>query len=143
MRFEIPGRLPGLNEYVGAERANRYKAAKMKRDAQDAVEWSMRAAGRPPKLDGPVEVHITWVEKRQRNGQLRDLDNIRFAAKFVLDALVEAKVIPDDGPKVVRRLWDDFMFNSLNPRIIVEVLPYEEGRQVEFMPITGLERKSK
>lgn len=32
----IPGRLPGLNEYISAERTNRYKTAKMK-FAQDAL----------------------------------------------------------------------------------------------------------
>lgn len=31
----IPGTLPGLNEYIAAERTNRYKAAAMKRKAEE------------------------------------------------------------------------------------------------------------
>ena len=30
-RLTIPGQLPGLNEYIDAERGNKYKAATMKK----------------------------------------------------------------------------------------------------------------
>lgn len=36
----IPGTLPGLNEYIAAERTNRYKAAAMKREAESLVLWA-------------------------------------------------------------------------------------------------------
>lgn len=82
--FEVPWKLSGLNEYTRACRANRYKGAAMKRTNQDIAALSIRAARLKP-YDGPVRVSITWVEPNMR----RDPDNIRFAAKFVLDALVE------------------------------------------------------
>ena len=31
MKFTIRGRLPGLNEYIDAERSSRYKGAEMKK----------------------------------------------------------------------------------------------------------------
>ena len=36
MRYKltIPGRLPGLNELIDAERSNRYKGAQLKKDAE-------------------------------------------------------------------------------------------------------------
>ena len=34
IRMTILGRLPGLNEYIALERANRHKAAKLKRDTE-------------------------------------------------------------------------------------------------------------
>ena len=51
----------------------------------------------------------------------RDIDNVRFAAKFVLDALVETGVIPNDTQRYVRSISDRFMVNPKEPRIIVEM----------------------
>lgn len=114
--FEIPGRLSGLNEYTRACRANRYKGAAMKRTNQDIAALSIRTARMKP-YDGPVRISITWVEPNMR----RDPDNIRFAAKFVLDALVETGVIPNDTQRYVRSISDRFMVNPKEPRIIVEM----------------------
>ena len=51
----------------------------------------------------------------------RDKDNIRFAAKFILDALVEAGVIDNDNWACVGSLSDDYLVNKANPRVIVEL----------------------
>ena len=40
--FIIEGRLAGLNELIAAERANRYKGAQMKRNAQTYVEYAVK-----------------------------------------------------------------------------------------------------
>ncbi|GAA6488430.1 RusA family crossover junction endodeoxyribonuclease [Gordonibacter urolithinfaciens] len=114
--FEIPGKLSGLNEYTRACRANRYKGAAMKRTNQDIAALSIRAARLKP-YDGPVRVSITWVEPNMR----RDPDNIRFAAKFVLDALVGEGVIPNDTQRYVKGISDRFLVNPKEPRIIVEM----------------------
>ncbi|MVM54519.1 RusA family crossover junction endodeoxyribonuclease [Gordonibacter urolithinfaciens] len=114
--FEVPWKLSGLNEYTRACRANRYKGAAMKRTNQDIAALSIRAARLKP-YDGPVRVSITWVEPNMR----RDPDNIRFAAKFVLDALVEEGVLPNDTQRYVKGISDRFLVNRNNPRIIVEI----------------------
>ena len=36
-KLTIPGRLPGLNELIEAERANRYKGAQLKKDAERRI----------------------------------------------------------------------------------------------------------
>jgi Holliday junction resolvase RusA-like endonuclease len=62
-------------------------------------------------------VRFTWVERNRR----RDIDNVAFAKKFVLDGLVAAGVIGNDTPQYVAGFEDRFLYDGRNPRIIVEV----------------------
>lgn len=115
-RMVIPGRMPGLNDYVRAERANRYAASTMKKQQTEragiaAIEQGM------PKFSCPVEIAFTWVEENRR----RDMDNVAFAKKFILDGLVRAGVIKDDTPRYVAGLSDRFAYDKQHPRIEVEV----------------------
>lgn len=112
--FEIPGRLIGLNEYVDACRRNRYGAAKAKRENQEKVYWQIKK-NRIKKMTGKVDVSFVWIEPNMK----RDKDNISFAKKFILDALVQAQIIPNDNWKWVNNLSDRFAVNKSNPRIIV------------------------
>lgn len=114
--FTIPGRLPGLNDYVRACRGNKYHAAVMKRECEEMVGWAIRA-DKPQAVHGPVFVAFRWVEPNRR----RDLDNVRFAAKFVLDAMVDCGVIDADNCSTVLALTDSFAYDPANPRIEVTV----------------------
>ncbi len=111
----IPGKLPGLNEYICAERANKYKAAKMKRASEDIVIFAARNCLRGVNIKKPVEMHYTWIEQSNR----RDRDNIAFAKKFVQDALVSIGVLEDDDHKHVVGFTDRFQTDKNNPRIEV------------------------
>ncbi len=114
--FVIPGRLPGLNEYTGACRSGARAGGSFKRRHQDAVCWAIRAAGLRP-VAGKVNVSITWVEPNMR----RDKDNIRFGAKFILDALVEMGIVPNDSWTYIGELSDRYYVNKSDPKIIVEL----------------------
>lgn len=114
--FEVPGRLDGLNEYTRANRANRYKGADMKRANQEKVNWCIKASGIEP-FKSTVRISVTWIEPNMK----RDPDNVRFGIKFILDALVEMGIIPDDTQKYVRGISDKFLVNRQDPRIIVEI----------------------
>lgn len=116
IRFEIPGRLPGTNEYQNANRLNRYSGAKMKKQSQQIVEWAIIAAKIKP-VSKRVRINITWVEPNMR----RDMDNITGARKFIHDALVSQGIIKDDGWKYIAGFSDDFLVDKKNPRIIVEL----------------------
>ncbi|NGM16977.1 hypothetical protein GMI70_02965 [Eggerthellaceae bacterium zg-893] len=116
----VPGRFPGLNDYVEAERANRYAAAKMKRDETERVA-AEAAAQKVPSFSRPVRLGFLWVEPNRR----RDLDNVAFAKKFVLDGLVAAGVIAGDGPRLVAGFEDSFSIDKEDPR--VEITIEEEG----------------
>lgn len=121
--FEIEGSLDGLNEYTKANRSGIHAGAKMKRANQDAVSRAIRTAGLKP-MGGSVAVTIVWIEgirPGRRQFRPRDRDNIRFAAKFILDALVETGIIADDSWNRVLSVTDRFLLNRNGPRIIVEV----------------------
>jgi len=125
MKFVIPGRLPGLNEYIEAERTNRYRAAKLKREAEELVMLCAKTGLRGWKAKGPVMMYYLWVEKDRR----RDKDNIAgYGRKVIQDALVKAKTLQGDGWAHIVGFTDDFAVDKKNPRIEVvleEVQGYE------------------
>ena len=118
MEYElvIPGRLPGMNEYTSAQRANRYKGAKLKADAQDLCVWQIKQQLKNVKISRPVRLHYIWYEQNCR----RDLDNISgFGHKVIQDALVQCQVLKDDGWKEIVGYTDTFAVDKKNPRIVL------------------------
>lgn len=97
--FTIPLKLPSLNEVIGVNRGNKYVGAKMKRDIQADIGWIIKAACLRP-CTKPVEIYLTFFEANRR----RDVDNIISSTKFILDALVDAKILPDDSQKWVEQI---------------------------------------
>ena len=87
----IPGLLPGLNEYIDAERAvkGKYKAAAMKKQAENVIGFMVKTQLRGVRFDRPVIIHYRWIEPNRR----RDKDNVAFAKKFIQDSLVHAGVL--------------------------------------------------
>lgn len=101
----IPLRLPGLNEYTRANRANRYEGAKTKAQYERVIAYYLRGL---PVLRPPVTIDFLWVEENRR----RDLDNIAFAKKFILDALVKCGKLEDDNRRVVTAFRDSFAYDK-------------------------------
>lgn len=115
----IPGTLNDLNDYIDAERANRYKAAKMKRENMDLVAVFIRRCMRGVTIRNPVFMEYTWVEPNRR----RDLDNVSsFGRKVIQDALVECGVLENDGWKNIVGFSDKFKVDKENPRIEVRIM---------------------
>lgn len=112
MTLTIPDELPDLNTYIRVERGNRYAAAKLKKDATQTVAW---IAKRLPKVTRPVRLEITWHCKNRR----KDPDNISFGVKFILDGLMEAGVLENDGWGQIRAISHSFEVDAKNPRIEV------------------------
>lgn len=115
-RIIIPGRLVGLNEYTRACRSHWSRGSRLKRQQTELVAWYARAAGAHGH-EGPVEVTCEWHERDAR----RDLDNVAFAAKFVLDGLVMAGVIAGDDQAHVTGIEHRFLVSPDYPRVVVEV----------------------
>lgn len=114
----VPGTLNNLNDYISAERTNRYKGAKMKADNENAVSVAIRQCMRDVRIEKPVFMEYIWFEKNRR----RDLDNISsFGRKVVQDALVSAGVLKDDGWKYIVGFSDRFEVDKENPRIEVKI----------------------
>ena len=119
--FTIHDRLPGMNEYTTQQRRNRYAGNLMKRTAQKAIEWEIRAAKLKP-IKSPVTIKYTFYEPNKR----RDKDNIAgFAHKVIQDALVTCGIIKDDGWDYIVGFEDRFEIDRKQSHIDV-ILEYEQ-----------------
>lgn len=116
--IEIPVRLPGLNEYTKENRRNKYAGAKMKAEVEDSIVRYIQSQ-KPPKHQR-VKLVFRWRELNSK----RDLDNIAFAKKFILDALVRSGVLPNDGWKNVTGFEDHFEV-SKQPGVRIEIWEVE------------------
>lgn len=118
-QLTIHGRLDNLNDYISAERTNRYKGAQIKEKNQNIVIAEIMSQIRRVRLKRPVRMVYRWYEINRR----RDLDNISsFGRKVIQDALVKSGVLPDDGWKYVKGFTDEFFVDAENPRIEVTII---------------------
>lgn len=61
-----------------------------------------------PRFERPINIHFHWVEGNKR----RDLDNVAFGKKFILDALVKCGKMKDDNRKFVTGFIDTFEYGK-------------------------------
>ena len=122
-KLTIPGLLPGLNEYIDAERAvkGKYKAAAMKKQAENVIGYMVKTQLRGVHFDRPVAIRYLWIEPNRR----RDKDNIAFAKKFIQDSLVHCGVLDNDGWGQIEHFTDDFAVDPKDPRIEVTIEEFE------------------
>ena len=114
--------LPGLNEMIRTARGNKYASAKQKKKYTQAVEAELIAQGCIPEEPYQnIDIEFIWIE----SGRARDPDNVRMGAKFVLDAMVNQGIIPDDSMKYVKLLADTFKKDK-ERSVIVEWTGYTE-----------------
>jgi len=106
IKVEINMKLPSLNEYVNVCRTNPYKASRFLANLEDDI---MMFTDRLPVFENPVRIHFHWIEE---NNKRRDLDNICFAKKFILDALVKSGKLKDDNRKCVTAFIDSFEYGD-------------------------------
>lgn len=101
MRIEIPMKMPSLNDYTKACRRNKYAGAALKKKTEKQIRPYIKDI---PVIEGRVIVSFLWVE----NNQKRDPDNIAFAKKFILDALVAERQTQRRRKKVYYRIYGLF-----------------------------------
>ena len=112
-RIEIPFRLPSLNNYINECRKNRYAGANMKKNVEKDIGWYINLL---PNYKKPVKIHFHWVEENKR----RDLDNVCFAKKFILDSMVKAGKLKDDNRNYVAGFRDTFEYGKTS-KVILEI----------------------
>ena len=115
IRLIIDGRLPGLNDYTLANRTNRFAGAKMKKEQEEKIGACIRSQLQNVHFDGAVALDFYWYEPNKR----RDIDNIAFAKKFILDSLVRNEIIESDSWSGVVSFSDNFAIDKRKPRIEV------------------------
>ena len=113
MKITILGYLCDLNKYSTAERANKYKGAKIKKDETERCMLHFLGLKFNPKI------HLTfhWICK----SKAKDMDNIAFAKKFILDGIVLAGALSNDGWSEIDGFSDKFSIDKKNPRIEIEI----------------------
>ena len=120
----IPGRLPGCNEWINAERTNKHAAAKLKRETQDKIRYCIRKDLKGVKLwKEAIVIQYRWYEPNRK----RDKDNIAFAHKFIQDALVEEGVLLNDGWEDIDSFWDEFYVDKNKARVEVRMWSKGDG----------------
>ena len=114
----IPGELPDLNTIVDESKKHWSKYSKMKKEYTEMVAWLAKGKGHFEKID----LDITWYCKNKK----KDKDNIAAGIKFILDGLVMADVIEDDGWKQVNSFKHSFEVDKQNPHIEVKIKEAEK-----------------
>lgn len=100
MRYIFPtSTIPTLNDYIDAERSNRFIAAKMKNDATTNIMVDAMSQNRK-QLNGLYDVNFYHIVPDNK----KDADNIYFRQKFILDGFVKARILAGDGRKNVRHI---------------------------------------
>lgn len=118
----IHARLNNLNDYIAAEGASRYKGAAMKSRNEALVKVAIKQQMRSIRIERPVYMEYTWYERNKR----RDLDNISsFGRKVIQDALVQTRVLVNDGWNEIVGFSDQFYVDAANPRIEVLIREVE------------------
>lgn len=125
-KIEIPMKLPSINEYIAACKIQKGKWNKGNQMKQDNQKQMIPFFKDLKNFDKRVKVDFTWVEKDRK----RDLDNVCWAKKFILDALVQAKKIPDDSQKYVGDFADHFKLGK-EYKVIVKIKETKEGKTNE------------
>ena len=102
----IKGSFVSLNEYINAERSNKFKAAKIKKEETERVYWHFF---NKPKIENyPIKLECTWFVR----GKRKDPDNISFAKKFILDGMVKAGFIENDNLSKITGFADSFSLSD-------------------------------
>lgn len=120
MRVEIKMKLPSANEYIDVCRTNKFKAAQFKRDVENQIALFLK---RLPRFEQPIRIRFHWIEENKR----RDLDNIAFAKKFILDTLVKLGKLKDDNRKCVTMFTDTFAYGD-EAKVILDIREDKEGK---------------
>lgn len=102
---EVKMKLPSLNDYINLCRGNKFSAAGMKKKLEKDIGWFLN---RLPRFENPITIEFHWVEDNKR----RDFDNIAFAKKFILDAMVKAGKLKDDNRRYVQGFTDSFEYGK-------------------------------
>ena len=118
-KIVIPGELPDLNTIIAESKKGRGKWQpynEIKQEYTNIVAWIAKSEIK--KQLKKIDLEITWICKNRR----KDKDNISGGGiKFILDGLVAAGVIKNDGWGQVGDIYHKFKVDKHNPRVEVEI----------------------
>src|SRR5699024_2538517 len=114
MIITIPGEFPTLNEVIKASKSHYMAYANQKKDYTTLTMLNARNA---TKIDYLADWEFIWYRKDRRN----DPDNIQVGTKYILDGLIKANVIDNDGWGQVNSIYHEFKVDKHNPRVDIVI----------------------
>lgn len=106
--FTIKAKLPSLNDVIDRNRSNKYEGHKYKQEIQEGIGWDIRQAlvmKRLKPVNNPCIIRIDWHESTKR----RDVDNIQSSTKFILDAMVNNRILKNDSRRYVKQVYHEII----------------------------------
>ena len=112
----IPFNLPELNETLHLAKTHWSKYAAMKKQYTHAISILAKQKLRPVK--GPISIAFHWYYPNKR----RDPDNISSSGrKLILDGLVAAEILENDGWNHISGFSDAFHIDKQSPHVEIEI----------------------
>lgn len=90
--FPLP---PTLNDQIKSARSGWRVSARIKKNWTNKITLACRNS---PRFEGKVWLEFRW----QVRSFARDADNIAASSKFILDGLVQAKVLKEDNLMIIQ-----------------------------------------
>jgi len=106
--FTVDTKLCTLNQYIDAERSNKFKAAKIKSGCTFLCSNAAMPLRKKVNPERRYHFLFEWFVKNKKE----DPDNISFAQKFIFDGLVKAGVLANDGHKNVASISHQFIIDK-------------------------------
>ncbi|MFW6122330.1 MAG: Holliday junction resolvase [Petrotogales bacterium] len=106
----IPGELPTMNEIINQSKIHWSKYKKMKETYDSIVAFY--AEQQRVKLFKSVKLEIIYYRKDRRV----DPDNLSAGKKFIIDGLVQAGVLEEDGWSEIKGFSESWKVDKDNPR---------------------------
>jgi len=123
-KLVIPGELPGLNEIIAISKEHWAKYAEEKHNCTEEIAYL--AKSQIKRKYKKVDLTFIWYCKNRK----RDKDNIIAGQKFILDGLVAAGVIENDGWEQIGNISHFFSIDKENPRVEVIIKEVEESEYI-------------
>src|SRR5271166_5521797 len=108
--------LPDMNTYINHERSNKYLGASYKKEWTEIACQEARSQKLTP-IKNKVYIYCQWIMTNQR----RDPDNIAYTLKFILDGLVMAGVLTNDGWKNIGAILHYFELDTKESKPSVRI----------------------
>lgn len=115
LKLIIPGEYPTLNEVIKASKSHYMAYANQKKDF---TTLTMLNAAKLPKINFKADYIFTWYRKNK----MVDPDNIQVGTKYILDGLVKAGKLKNDGWDEINSITHYFEVDKQNPRVEIEVV---------------------
>lgn len=120
MELFIDCKMPTLNEFIAAQNRNRYIGNSMKQKYTNIV-FNIAKSNKFKIEDVKHDIEVTWFVTNFKS----DPDNIASGLKFVLDGLVKAESIKNDGHKQIGSITHHFKKNS-KPGCTIKFSPHNK-----------------